>query len=166
MKTTFFAGKRRTATMALTLCLGMALAFTLVKGSHAFTLIELVTRFEPAEILPGSQTSHVVFNNTAGAQEVHVVISWVNAVSGSAIGTPFQANVAPGQGVVATLPAVQTTANTLLPFMATIAISPAPGTTSLPSDIGSRVSASLELVSKTSGMVTGYRSLALVPAVQ
>src|SRR5262249_37704641 len=80
------------------------------RGS-ASALTERQMAFDPIEI-GVDQTAHVVLNNTFGNREIHCTIDWADALTGDAIGSPFDANVAPGQGIVALLPAVQTPVNT------------------------------------------------------
>src|SRR2546423_9466615 len=100
MKKNVFGGKRLAMVSALTLCLGLALALTLVKRGNAFTLIELLVKFNPVEITP-DQTSHVVFNNTFGQQEIHATVNWGDATTGAPIGLPYMQSVMPGHGFIA-----------------------------------------------------------------
>ncbi len=161
MKKTIFSGKRFAMTGAFMLCLGLALAITLVKRSEAFTLIELQLKFNPVEILPFDQTAHVVFNNTFGEQEVHATINWGDGTTGTAIGMPFAQNVIPGHGFVAQLPAVQSTGTRAI--IVVCRLTPAPGFTSLPSDIGNRITGTLEVVDKATGHVMVAHGLASAP---
>jgi hypothetical protein len=161
MTKTIFGGKRLAVTGALMLCLGLALALTMVKRSEAFTLIELQFKFNPTEIT-SDQTAHVVFNNTFGEQEVHVQINWGDAITGTAIGLPFVENVAPGHGAVIQLPAVQSTGGTRA-IIVVCKLTPAPGFTSLPSDIGARIGATLEVVDRATGHVLVANGLATAP---
>ena len=168
MKKNVFGGKRLAMVSALTLCLGLALALTLVKRGNAFTLIELLVKFNPVEITP-DQTSHVVFNNTFGQQEIHATVNWGDATTGAPIGLPYMQSVMPGHGFIAILPAVQTTGNQATGNRAIIVVcrlTPAPGTTSLPYDTGNRIGATLEVVERATGHVTLAQNLSTVPAVQ
>ena len=161
MKKTIFSGKRFAMTGALMLCLGVTLAVTFVKRSEAFTLIELLVRTNAAELVLTDQTAHFAFNNTFGQQEVHVQINWGDAVTGAPIGLPFVENVAPGHGFVSQLPAVQSTGTRAI--IVVCKITPAPGFTSLPSDIGNRIAGTLEVVDKATGHVTLAHGLATAP---
>jgi len=159
MKKTIFNGKRLAMTGALMLCLGLAIAVTFVKRGDAFTLIELQLKFNPTEIT-SDQTSHVVFNNTFGEQEVHVQINWGDGTTGAAIGLPFIENVAPGHGFVSQLPAVQSNTRAII---VVCRITPAPGFKELPTDIATRVGATFEVVDKATGHVMLAHGLASAP---
>jgi hypothetical protein len=161
MKKTIFNGKRLAMTGALMVCVAAARAVTFVKRSEAFTLIELQLKFNTTEIT-SDQTSHVVFNNTFGEQEVRVQINWGDATTGTAIGLPFIENVAPGHGFVSQLPAVQSTGNTRA-IIVVCRITPAPGFTSLPSDIGARVGGTFEVVDRATGHVMSAHGFAAAP---
>src|SRR5260370_5179579 len=161
MKKTIFSGKRFAMTGALMLCLGLTLDVTFVKRSEAFTLIEVSFKFNPVELLPFDQTAHVVFNNTFGEQEVHATINWGDGTTGTAIGMPFAQNVMPGHGFVAQLPAVQSTGTRAI--IVVCRLTPAPGFTSLSSDIATRVGATLEVVDRTTGHVMLAHGLASAP---
>ncbi len=160
MNKTIFSGKRFAMTGALMLCLGAALAVTFVKRSEAFTLIELQFKVNPTEIT-SDQTGHFVFNNTFGEQEVHVQVNWGDGITGTAIGLPFIENVAPGHGFVFQLPAVQS--NGTRAIIVVCRLTPAPGFTSLPSDIATRVGGTFEVVDKATGHVMVAHGLASAP---
>jgi hypothetical protein len=161
MKKTIFNGKRLAMTGALMLSLGLALAVTFVRRSEAFTLIELQFKVNPTEIT-SDQTAHFVFNNTFGEQEVHVQINWGDATTGAPIGLPAVQNVMAGHGFVALLPAVQSTGGTRA-IIVVCRITPAPGFTSLPSDIGTRLGGTLEVVDRATGHVMLAHGLASAP---
>ena len=163
MTKTIFSGKRLAMTGVLMLCLCLALAVTFVKRGDAFTLVELLVRTNVAELVLSDQTAHFAFNNTFGQQEVHVQVNWGDGTTGAAIGLPFVENVAPGHGFVVQLPAVQSTGTRAI--IVVCKITPAPGFTSLPSDIGNRITGTLEVVDKTTGHVMLLNNLATTPAL-
>ncbi|MGO9260775.1 MAG: hypothetical protein ACLQU1_31375 [Bryobacteraceae bacterium] len=169
MKKTLFGGKWRSAASALMLCLALAAAVALVKRGNAFTLIELILKFDPVEIT-SSQTSHIVFNNTFGSQTVHAEFIWFDVISGNMIGAPYQADVAAGHGAIALLlPAVTVGTNAAVSsqaIYATITLSPGPNGQSLPQNIAGQIGATMEVVDKATGAVTVARGLSLLPAVQ
>ena len=136
--------------------------------SSASALVERQMTFDPIEI-GLDQTAHVVLNNTFGGQEVHFTVNWHDALTGVAIGSPFDANVAPGQGTVAMLPAVQTPVN-FLPapraILAKVTVSPAPGVGVVPPLIGFQITGNLEVIDTATGHVALARGFATLPAVQ
>jgi hypothetical protein len=143
----------------------------MVKRIHAFTLIEHQFAFDPVEVAV-DQTAHVVFNNTFASQPVQLTINWGDAVTGAAIGSPFQATVMPGHGAVALLPAVQTPPTSVTgasqAIIVVVKLAAVPGAVALPILISQQFRASLEVVDNMTGHVSDSHGLIglLLPAVQ
>jgi len=135
--------------------------------SAAFTMIERQFAFNPVEITV-DQTAHVAVNNTFGAQEIHITVDWSDGVSGAPIGTPFQANLLPGHGVVVPLPAAPTTnlpASSRM-IIAVLKVSSAPGVAAIPPLIDKQVTGSLDVVDLSTGHVTVAHGFGILPAIQ
>jgi hypothetical protein len=148
----------------------LAFGTLMVDRSSAFTQIERQFAFDPIEITV-DQTAHVVVNNTFGAQEIHVSINWGDGVSGAPIGSPFEANLMPGQGVVALLPAVQTPPADTAPgatrtIIVVCRVSSAPGVAALPLLLGNQITGSLNVLDQGTGHVSVSRGFGIIPAVQ
>jgi hypothetical protein len=159
---------------ASTLAIGIALALspTLVKRTHAFTLIELQFFFDPSLVGP-DQNAEVIFNNTFASRDIAITVNWGDGITGGSIGAPFSAEVTPGHGAVSLLPAVQTpgagAANTAAARMvvAHITLTPGPNAQgSLPKGVEGMVGASLVVFNKATNDVVSVQAPALVPAVQ
>ncbi len=156
--------KRRVIALTSTAvaCL-MAFGTVLATRSSGFTLIERQFAFDPVEI-DFDQTAHVVFSNTFGSQTIHISVMWTYGITGQPIGTAFQADVMPGHGVVAVLPAVQTPPSTngaccSQPVIATVSLSPAAGVVVLPIAVAQQIRASLDVVDNATQHVTQSHGL-------
>ena len=150
----------------------MAFGTVLTKSSSAFTQVERQFAFNPVEITV-DQAAHVVFNYTFGIQPVHVTVRWNEAITGASIGTPFQADVMPGHGMLTVLPAVQAPPSTngacwSVPVVALVSLSPAPGAAALPGLLPQQFGASLDVVDNVTQHVTQSQGFtgSLLPAVQ
>lgn len=145
----------------------------LTTRSNAFTQVERQFAFDPIE-LNNDQTAHVAFNNTFGAQAIHITVRWTDGITGLSIGTPFQADVLPGHGVVALLPAVQTPplnngeCCAQQPVVAIVSLSPTVGATAVPITLTQQFTASLDVVDNATQHVSlshGWTN-SILPAVQ
>ena len=151
----------------------MAFGTVLATRGSGFTLIERQFAFDPVEISI-DQTAHVVFSNKFGSNTIHISVVWTYGVTGQPIGTAFQADVAPGHGVVSLLPAVQVPTSTngaccSQPVIATVTLSPAAGVAALPVALADQIRASLDVVDNATDHVTqshGFPGSLLLPAVQ
>jgi hypothetical protein len=141
----------------------IAFGTVLSPRGNGFTLIERQFAFDPVEV-NFDQAAHVVFSNTFGSQAIHVSIVWTYGITGQPIGTAFQADVMPGHGVVALLPAVQTPPSTngaccSQPVIATVTLSPAVGAGLLPTALAQQIRASLDVVDNATQHVTQSHGL-------